>query len=123
MIIIDGIRRALYGATTHLRIKQGSVALRGTSYVNLYEETLEYPTQIIALDIKKESSNKAEYRICVGGNKVFPFAASNDVPEGSVGIVPVDVAAGEHLTIEVKGTNPKDSFVLILAELDVIEKH
>lgn len=120
MQIINGLKRLLYGSTTYLQIKQGSTSLRGTSYVELYRELTEYPTTIVSFEMKKESKNKAEFRILADGEKIFPFTSCNDVPEGLVNIIPIDVAANSLLTIEIKGCTPNDGFVVILAELDCI---
>jgi hypothetical protein len=46
----------------------------------------------------------------------------NQVPDGIVNVIPVDVAAGSLLSIEVRGTNPKAANVVILSEMDVIER-
>jgi hypothetical protein len=103
-------------------IQQGSTSLRGNSFVELYKERLEYPIQILALDIKIEKNIVAEWRILSNGVKIFPFADVNIIPDGIVNIIPVNVAAGSLLTIEVRGTNPKASNVVILSEMDVIEQ-
>ena len=122
MQIINGIKRAIYGYTAHFTIKQGSTSLRGTSFMELYKERLEYPIQILALDIKVEKNVVAEWRVMSDGSKIFPFDAVNSIPSGLVNIIPVDVAAGSLLSIEVRGTNPKAANVVILSEMDVIER-
>lgn len=121
MQIINSLKRLLYGATTHFVIKQGSVALHGTSFVELYREHLEYPTTIVGMDIKVEGSSKPEFRIVCDGEKIFPFSDVNTIPDGLVSFINVNVAAGCLLTVEVKGMTPKDSYVVILSELDCIE--
>jgi hypothetical protein len=120
MQILNGLKRLIYGATTHLTIKQGSTSLRGTSYVELYRELTEYPTTIVSFDIKKESKNKAEFRILADGEKIFPFSLNNEIPDQLVNIIPIDVAADVLLTIEVKGCTQNDGFIVILSELDCI---
>ena len=122
MILLNALKRLIYGTTTHFSIIQSSCALRGTSFINLWSERTEYPCQIVAIDIKVEGSNKTEFRICASGKKIFPFADFNTVPNGLVNIIPVDVAAGELLSVEVKGMSASDKFVVILSELDLIEK-
>ena len=120
--MFDGLKRVLYGATTNFVIEQGSCSLRGTSFTELYNKRVKYPTTILAIDIKVEKNIVAEWRICVDGQKIFPFSDVNTVPEGSVNIIPVEIAAGERLTIEVRGTNPDASNVVILSELNIIER-
>lgn len=122
MQLIDAFKRAINGYTAYFTIRQGSTSLRGTSFVELYKERLEHPIQILALDIKVEKNTIAEWRMCADNEKIFPFAAVNAVPDGIVNVIPVDVAAGKLLTIEVRGTNPKAANVVILKEMDVIYK-
>ena len=122
MQFINSIKRILNGATTHFVLESGSCALQGTSFVELYRKQLKYPTSIVGIEMKTEGSSKAEFRICADGGKIFPFADRNTVPDGAVNIMRVDVAAGDLLTIEVRGTSPKDKFVVILSEMDCIER-
>lgn len=122
MQLINGIKRLIYGHTSHLTIKQGSTSLRGTSYVELYRERTEYPMTIVSFEMKKESKNKAEFRFLVNGEKVFPFMSSQTLPEAAVNIIPVDISAGSLFVVEIKGCAPNDNFVVILSELCVIEK-
>ena len=121
MQIINGLKRLIYGATTHFIIKQGSVALRGASFVELYKERLKYPLEIVGIEIKAESKNKAEFRVLCNGEKVFPFGKINDIPNGAVNVIPIRFAADSLMCIEVKGMSPKDGFVIILSELNCIE--
>lgn len=123
MQIINGLKRLIYGATTHFIIKQGSVALRGASFVELYKERLEYPTEIIGIEIKCEGNNKAEFRIMCDGVKIFPFTATNNIPGGLVNVIPIHFATGSLMSVEVKGLTTKDSFVVVLSEMDCIERH
>lgn len=122
MTIIKGIKRLLYGSTSFFGVRQGSCSLRGTSFVELYRETTKYPTTIIAFDIKKESKNKAEFRIMCDGEKVFPFTETNEIPDGSVNVMPIDFAAGSLMVFEVKGMMPNDGFIVLLSEMNVIER-
>lgn len=122
MQLKNAFKRIVYNSTSCFMIKQGSTSLRGTSFVDLYTERLENPIQIVALDIKIEKNTVAEWRILSDGIKIFPFADVNTIPDGIVNIIPVNVAAGSLLTIEVRGTNPKASNVVILSEMDVIEQ-
>lgn len=120
MQFIDGIKRLIYGSTTHFQIKQGSTPLNGTSYVELYKERLEYPTTVLSFDIKCEGKSKAEFRFTCDGEKVFPFTAANPVPDGLTSVIPVDFPAGSLMCLEVKGMAPKDSFIVVLSEMDCI---
>ncbi len=120
MQLKNALKRIMYNPTTYFTVKQGSTSLRGISFVDLYVEMLEYPVQIIALDIKVEKNIVVEWRICADGEKVFPFADTNTVLDGAVNIIPVEVAAGKRLSIEVRGKSPKNGDVVILKELDLI---
>jgi len=122
MQLIDSMKRLIYTPTSYFTIQTGSTTLRGISFVELYKERLIYPIQILALDIKIEKNVVAEWRICVDDEKVFPFSDVNTVPDGIVNIIPVEVAAGKLLTVEVRGTSPKATNVVILTEMDVIYK-
>lgn len=120
MQLINALKRSIYGATTHFEAKQGSTSLRGASFVELYKERLDCPVQILAFDIKTEKNVVVEWRICADGVKIFPFSDVNTVPDGLVNIIPVEVSDGSLLTVEVKGTDPKASNVVILSEMSVI---
>jgi len=120
MQIIDGIKRLIYGSTTHFQVKQGSTPLNGTSYVELYKERLEYPTTVLSFDIKCEGKSKAEFRFTCDGEKVFPFTAANAIPDGLTSVIPIDFPAGSLMCLEVKGLTPKDGFIVVLSEMDCI---
>lgn len=122
MILINAIKRLIYGTTTQFSIKQDSCALRGTSFTSLWTERMEFPTQIVAIDIKIENKHQAMWRITVDGEKVFPFADENSVVEGLVHIMPVEVAAGSMVRVEVRGMSATDRNVVILSELDIVER-
>jgi hypothetical protein len=120
--MLNGLKRLIYGATSYFVIKQGSCALQGQSFVELYREQLKYPTTIMALDIKTEKGVVVEFRICADGEKIFPFTDVNAVPDHLVNIIPIDVATGTFLTLEVRGLNPRDNFVVVLSEMDCLER-
>jgi len=122
MLITKAIKRALRGATTHFKIRQGSCTLQGMSFVELYREMTIYPITILAFDIKKESKNKAEFRIMCDGIKLFPFTPTNEIPDGAVNVIPIDIAAGSLISVEVKGMLPNDRFIVLLSEMNVIER-
>lgn len=122
MQVMNILRRIMYGPTSKFMVKQGSTSLRGTSFVDLYTERSECPIQIVSLDIKTEKNIVAEWRICVDGEKVFPFSEANTVLDGVVNIIPVDISAGKHLSVEIRGKTPKVGDVAILKELAVIYK-
>ena len=120
MQLIDGLKRLIYGSTTYFKVKQGSVPLNGVSFVGLYTERLEYPTTVISFDIKCEGKSKAEFRFTCDGEKVFPFTAANAVPEGLTSVIPIAFPAGSLMSLEVKGMATKDSFIVVLSEMDCI---
>ena len=68
-----------------------------------------------------DPSAQGEWRICVEGDKVFPYSDVNSLDSEYHNIVPVDVAAGELLTVEVRSRNKEYRGIAILEELDVIE--
>ena len=120
MQLIDGLRRLIYGSKTQFQIKQGSVPLNGVSFVGLYTERLEYPTTVISFDIKCEGKSRAEFRFTCNGEKVFPFTLANAIPEGLTSVIPIEFPAGSLMSLEVKGMAPKDSFIVVLSEMDCI---
>lgn len=122
MQLLNTLKRLVNGPTTYFVVKQGSTSLKGNSFVELYRERIEYPTTIISIDIKIERNTVAEWRIMCDGEKVFPFSQVNQIQNGIVNIIPVEISAGSLLTIEVKGTNPKAANVVILSECCMIIK-
>ena len=122
MILLNALKRLIYGATTHFSIIQSSCALQGASFISLWTERMEYPCQIVALEIKVENKHQTMWRIIVDGEKVFPFADENSVADGLVHVMPVEVAAGSMVSIEVRGMSASDKSVVILSELNLIEK-
>ena len=120
MQILNGVKRLLYGSTTHFEIKQGSTPLNGTSFVELYKERLEYPTTVVSFDIKCEGKSKAEFRFTCDGEKVFPFRDSNEIPDALTSVMPISFPAGSLMVLEVKGKVPRDSFIVVLSEMDCI---
>ena len=121
--IYNGIKRLLLGSTSYFEIRQGSCAFRGRSFVTIYRERVRYPVNIMAIQFLFQGTGVGEYRICVNGNKVFPFADTNPIEPSVLRnfIVPIRVAAGALLEIEVRGSDPNERSVVVLDELDVVE--
>ena len=57
----------------------------------------------------------------MNGEKVFPFNDFNPMDSEFHNLMPINVAAGELLDIEVKSRNSGYKGIVIVQELDVIE--
>ena len=120
---LNGIKRLIYGSTTHFGVWQDSCALSGTSYVPILSKTLDYPITIAAVEFLTEKDIKAQFRIVVNGVKVFPFGEDNVVENGvNRALMPVEIADGSYLQIEVRGVESTQKNVIILNELNIIER-
>lgn len=119
--IIQNLKKLIFGATSYFMIKKGSCSLRGASFVEIYRETTNYPVKLMGISFLKEKDVPVEYRICVNGEKVFPFDDYNmieNIPRNFM--IPIEIAAGSLLIIEVRGgINNKN--IIVLDELDVVE--
>lgn len=119
-----GIKRLICGYTSHFNVWKDSCALAGKSFESILSRRVEYPTTICAIEFLMEKDCKAMYRIMVDGIKVFPFNEENKVENDlNRQLIPVKIAAGSYLQIEVRGIDPDQKNVVILNELDVIEKY
>ena len=121
--IYKGIKRLLFGSTSHFVIRQGSGAFRGVSFVEIYRERVEYPIKILGIQFVGQNQCLGEFRIIVDGVKVFPFAETNPIEVGVLRnfVVPIEVATGSLLEVEVRSSNPRERGVIIMDELDVVE--
>lgn len=121
--IYNGIKRLILGSTSYFEIRQGSCAFRGRSFATIYRERVEYPMNIMGIQFLYQGSSVGEYRICVDGDRVFPFSDTNPIESGVLRnfIVPIKVAAGSLLEIEVRGGDANERSVVVLDELDVVE--
>lgn len=120
---IYGIKHLIYGSTTHFKILQDSCALRGKSYVPILSKVLEYPTQIIAIEFLMEKDTLVMYRFIADGKEIFPFGDENIVENGTNrSLIPVDIAAGVYFQVEVRGIDAGQKQVIILNELNIIER-
>jgi len=121
--IYHGIKRSLFGATSHFAIRQGSCAFQGKSFVEIYRERVEYPVEILGIQFVGQKQCLGEYRILADGQEIFPFAETNPIEVGVLRnfVVPIRVAAGALLTIDVRSSNPQERGVIIMDELDIVE--
>jgi len=118
-----GLKRLFFGYTTYFKIYQNSCALNGVSFVSIFQKIFDYPVSIVAIEFLMEKDIKAYYRFLVNGEKIFPFGDKNEIENGvNRALITVNIAAGERFSIEVCGDNPTQKNVIILNELDVIEK-
>ena len=121
--IYNGIKRLLFGPTSYFVIRQGSSAFRGSSFVRVYREVIEYPMKILGIQFLGQKQNLGEYRILVDGEKIFPFGDVNSIEVGVLRnfVMPIEVSAGSLLEIEVRSGNPAERSVIVLDELDCLE--
>lgn len=121
--IWTGLKRLIFGSTTYFKIYQNSCALNGKSFVPIFQKTFDYPISIVGIEFLMEKNIKAYYRFLVNGEKIFPFGDKNEVENGvNRALITIDITAGERFSIEVCGENPSQKNVIILNELDIIEK-
>lgn len=120
--IYQGIKRLLFGSTYKFTTRKGSGTFNGASWTELYRETLKYPMKLISIEILVEKDIMGEFRVCVDGQKVFPFTEFSKIESGVTRnfLIPVSIAAGSFIQIEVRGAI-KSKAVIILSELAIIE--
>ena len=116
-----GLKRGLFGYTSVFVVRSGSAAFNGSSYVSVYQERTQYPLRIVGIQFQCELSSQGDYRISVNGEKVFPFSDLNVMDCEFHNLMPINIAAGELLDIEVKSRNSGYRGIIILQELDVVE--
>lgn len=120
--ILNGLKRILLGSTYKFNIRKGSTSLNGASWVPIFTEMTETPVKLVSVTFLMENQVSGEYRIVVDGEKIFPFGDCSNIESGITRnfLIPVEVAAGSFLQIEVRsGINNKN--VVILDEIAVIE--
>lgn len=120
--ILNGLKRILFGSTYKFTTRKGSTSLSGASWVPILTERTETPVKLISIEFITEKDIIAEYRIVVNGDKTFPFADCSQIKSQVTGnfLIPVEVAVGEYLQVEVRGGINTNN-VIILNELAVIE--
>ena len=120
--ILNGLKRILFGSTYKFTTRKGSTSLSGASWVPILTERTETPVKLISIEFITEKDIIAEYRIVVNGDKTFPFADFSQIKSQVTGnfLIPVEVAVGEYLQVEVRGGINTNN-VIILNELAVIE--
>lgn len=120
--ILRGLKRILYGNTSHFTTKKSSTSLSGASWIPIYTEMLENPVKLVSVEFLKEATTPVEYRIVCNGEKIFPFVESSNMESGVCRnfLIPVEVASNEFLQIEVRG-GINDKSVVIMSELAMIE--
>ena len=87
----------------------------------MYQERTQYPLQIVGIQFQCTPDAQGEWRATVNGEKVFPFNDFNPMDSEFHNLMPISVAAGELLDIEVKSRNSGYKGIIILQELDVVE--
>jgi hypothetical protein len=120
--IYQGIKRFFFGSTYKFDIRKGSTSFNGASWVEIYKELTTTPLKLISITFLMENTIAGEYRIVVNGEKIFPFNNFNQIENGTTKnfIVPINIAAGSFLQIEVKsGINNNN--VIIMDEMAIIE--
>jgi len=117
----NGLKRLFFGSTSVFAVRNGSAAFNGASFTTVYEERTQYPLRIVGIQFAIQTDAFGEWRITVNEEKVFPFSDINSMDSEFHNLMPIEIAAGELLQIEVKSRNADHKGVVILQELDVIE--
>ena len=120
-ILSRGIKRLFLGSTSVFAVRSGSSSFRGSSFAQVYRERADYPIRIVGIHFQCDPSAQGEWRICVNGDKIFPFSEVNPMDSDFHNLIPIEIAAGELLEIEVRSRNKEYHGIVILEELDVIE--
>ena len=119
--ILKGIKRLIFGSTYRFTIRKDSTSLSGASWTEIYHELTNDPLKLISIDFAADTNSPPEYRVLVDGVKVFPFADVAKMQKDTMTfLMPVNVAAGSFLQIEVRG-EIKDKGIVILREMAVLE--
>ena len=120
-LILRGIRRAFFGSTSVFAVRSGSCPMLGNSFATIHQERTKMPTKIVGIQFAVDPSVQGEWRICVNGEKIFPFSDVNNLDSDYHNLMAIDVAAGELLTVEVRSRNKEYRGIAILEELNVVE--
>jgi hypothetical protein len=115
------LKRLFFGSTSVFAIRSGSAAFNGASFITVYKERTQYPIRIVGIQFAIDTSAFGEWRMTVNGEKVFPFSDINSMDSEFHNLMPIEIAAGEFLQIEVKSRNSDYKGIVILQELDVVE--
>ena len=117
-----GIKRFFIGSTDKFCTRKSSTSFNGASWVQIYKEMTKTPLKLVSITFLMEDQINGEYRVVIGGEKIFPFVEYSQIENGTTRnfIFPINVAAGSYLQIEVRsGINNKN--VVIMDELAIIE--
>ena len=117
----NGLKRLVFGYTSVFAIRSGSATFNGASYASVYQERMQHPLQIVGIQFQCTPDSQGEWRVTVNGDKVFPFNDFNPMDSEFHNLMPISVAAGELLDIEVKSRNSGYKGIIILQELDIVE--
>jgi len=119
--ILKGLRRLIYGETYKFTTRKGSTTLNGASWVSIFSEMTNDPIKLISVEFVTDTSVPPEYRICVDGEKIFPFGDVAEMRKDSMTfLMPISIAAGSFLQVEIRGSI-KDTGVVIMREMACIE--
>ena len=103
--IWNGLKRLILGPTSVFAVRNGSVPIVGLSFVAVYQERTKYPLKITGIQFAIDPSAQSEYRICVNGEKVFPYSEVNNLDSDYHNLMPIEIAAGELMTVEIRSRN------------------
>ena len=116
------IKAIINGASSFYGIRKGSTSLNGKSFTPIYTEMTKYPMVIHAVNFMANDKVTHLWRIVIDGEKAFPFTDEGTIhPNKLMNIMPVKVASGCYLSIEVKSKINDDKDVIIMDELDIEE--
>ena len=120
-LILRGIRRAFFGSTSVFAVRSGSCPVNGNSFTTIHQERTQDPLRIVGVQFAVDLAMQGEWRICVNGEKCFPFSEVNSLDSNYHNLMAIDIAAGELLTVEVRSRNKEYKGIAILEEFDVVE--
>lgn len=120
-LICRGLKRWLLGSTNVFAVRSGSAAFSGSSFVQVYQERAAYPLRIVGIKFATDVSSQGEWLVSVDGEKCFPFSDVNPMDSNFHNLIPIEIAAGSLLQIEIRSKNKGYKGVAILEELDVVE--
>lgn len=87
----------------------------------MYQERAAYPLRIVGIQFVADVSSQGEWLMSIDGKKCFPFSDVNPMDSHFHNLIPIEVAAGSLLQIEIRSRNKEYKGIVILEELDVVE--
>ena len=95
--------------------------MNGNSFATIHQERTQDPLRVVGVQFAVDLAMQGEWRICVSGERVFPFSDANNLDSDYHNLMPIEIAAGEFMAVEVRSRNKEYRGIAILEELNVIE--